>query len=333
MTEVMAKLGASGSPLELLGLSSGDEGTYRTVLRSSGATRERMAEITGLSLAELDAVLERLVSLGLVRIDSDVVVAEPPAEVLGQVIRGETERMQRESEGVDALRNLLPTLTSEHLAASRRRGEAVDVHAVEHADVVNLLRSLAQESSGDLLWFRPDQWRLPISDDIDQLVRELIATGRRSRAVYPAQALEQAPDVLRARAEVGEQIRIVGVVPSRLSVFGDQVALVPDRWGEATARRLVVREESLLNALQALFHNVWDRGMAVPGLELGADDADGQRRLLLLELGRGVKDEHIARTLGVSLRTVRRRIADVMDELEAESRFQAGAEAVRRGWV
>jgi DNA-binding NarL/FixJ family response regulator len=41
----------------------------------------------------------------------------------------------------------------------------------------------------------------------------------------------------------------------------------------------------------------------------------------------------IARSLGVSLRTVRRRIAELLAELGVESRFQAGAEAVRRGWA
>ena len=37
--------------------------------------------------------------------------------------------------------------------------------------------------------------------------------------------------------------------------------------------------------------------------------------------------------LGVSLRTVRRRVADLMDELGAATRFQAGMEAARRGLV
>ena len=57
------------------------------------------------------------------------------------------------------------------------------------------------------------------------------------------------------------------------------------------------------------------------------------QRFLLRQLAAGAKDEQIARTLGVSLRTVRRRIADLMTELGADSRFQAGVEAARRGWL
>jgi DNA-binding NarL/FixJ family response regulator len=73
--------------------------------------------------------------------------------------------------------------------------------------------------------------------------------------------------------------------------------------------------------------------MAVPGLEGGPPDPTGTRRLLLGQLARGAKDEQIARALGLSLRTVRRRIAEIMADLGADSRFQAGVEAVRRGWL
>jgi hypothetical protein len=327
------KAGGPDSPLRLIGLHPGDEPLYRIILRASGETRARMTEVTGLTPAELEEVLERFAGLGLVRLDGEVVRAEPPAEVLGQLLAGETERMHRESEQIDALRNLLPTLITEHLTASQMRGGAVDVHAVDGGDVAGLIRSLAPESSGDLMWFRPDQWRLPVAAEIDGVVRELVSSGRRSRAIYPARVLEEAPNALRARAEAGEQVRIVAVVPSRISIFGSTAALLSDRWGSNTGRRLVVREHSLVGALAALFEHVWERGMAVPGMDPGVDDPGGQRRLLLHQLARGAKDEHIARTLGVSLRTVRRRIAEIMEELDAESRFQAGAEAIRRGWL
>ena len=66
-----------------------------------------------------------------------------------------------------------------------------------------------------------------------------------------------------------------------------------------------------------------DRGEARPDL----------RRFLLQQLATGAQDEQIARTLGISLRTVRRRVSDVMTEVGADTRFQAGVEAARRGWI
>jgi DNA-binding NarL/FixJ family response regulator len=41
----------------------------------------------------------------------------------------------------------------------------------------------------------------------------------------------------------------------------------------------------------------------------------------------------VSRQLGISVRTTRRMVANVMERLEARSRFEAGYEAARRGWL
>ncbi len=46
-----------------------------------------------------------------------------------------------------------------------------------------------------------------------------------------------------------------------------------------------------------------------------------------------MKDEAAARHLGISVRSLRRRSHDLLVELGADNRFQAGVEAARRGWV
>lgn len=45
----------------------------------------------------------------------------------------------------------------------------------------------------------------------------------------------------------------------------------------------------------------------------------------------GLKDEAVARRLGWSLRTMRRRISSLYELLGADNRFQAGVIAARRG--
>lgn len=50
-------------------------------------------------------------------------------------------------------------------------------------------------------------------------------------------------------------------------------------------------------------------------------------------LAAGSTDEVVARSLGFSVRTARRIIADLMGRLQASSRFQAGAQAVAQGWL
>jgi DNA-binding CsgD family transcriptional regulator len=65
---------------------------------------------------------------------------------------------------------------------------------------------------------------------------------------------------------------------------------------------------------------------------IGADGRAVRREILRL-MAAGLTDEAIASRLGISARSARRHIAAIMDALGAVSRFQAGAEAARRGWL
>ncbi|WP_407565519.1 hypothetical protein [Streptomyces sp. 184] len=54
---------------------------------------------------------------------------------------------------------------------------------------------------------------------------------------------------------------------------------------------------------------------------------------VLAELSRGTPDTVACRNLHMSPRTYSRRVAELLEHLGAESRFQGGAQAVRRGWL
>jgi DNA-binding NarL/FixJ family response regulator len=60
-------------------------------------------------------------------------------------------------------------------------------------------------------------------------------------------------------------------------------------------------------------------------------DLRDARILSLLSDGRS--DSTIARESGISVRTVERRVRSLMDRLGAKTRFQAGVQAARRGWI
>ena len=112
--------------------------------------------------------------------------------------------------------------------------------------------------------------------------------------------------------------------------------MLPAEWGSTDDRRLAIREPGLLAALTCSTRSV-ERAIARrrPGSRRPGEhrDRDGAHHAAA-PARRGAKDEQIARSLGVSLRTVRRRMADLFEELGVESRFQAGVEAVRdAGWL
>jgi DNA-binding CsgD family transcriptional regulator len=165
------------------------------------------------------------------------------------------------------------------------------------------------------------------------LAREM-AGGRRVRSIYPTEALHRSDtlDVVRGWAEVGEEVRLMPSPPSRLMVFGTQAALVPVDWGASPAptRRVIVRTPGVVDALRLLFDVLWRQAAPMPGVELTPDRRKAQ---ILRLLAAGAKDETIARQLGMSLRTVRRRVAEQLGELGATTRFEAGVKAARRKLV
>jgi len=321
------------STLAALGIDAAEEQLYRAALRNPGSTRTTLTEKLGRPAAQVDRSLAKLHSLGLVTLDDQAVHAPSPDHAVERLIAAESRRLKSVADQLESVRAALPSLMAEHWAAQTPRGEPVTIESIEGGDVPGLIRGLTATCEGDLLWMRPDQWRFSAGLQMDEWVKQLVASGRRSRALYPARVFEEAPDVVRSRAEAGEHVRVLAEVPSRVAIFGTSGMLVPEVWGQNTGRRLVVRQPAIVAAFTLLFESLWERAMAIPGLDAGDAERASDRRLLLQQLASGAKDEQIARALGLSLRTVRRRVAEILDELGVNSRFQAGVEAVRRGWV
>ena len=89
----------------------------------------------------------------------------------------------------------------------------------------------------------------------------------------------------------------------------------------------VVQHPSLVDALQWLFEAVWDT--AVPIAAAALSDSDPRRQMLMSLLMAGSTDSAIANNLGINVRSVRRWISDLMDQLGVATRLQLGAALVR----
>jgi hypothetical protein len=162
----------------------------------------------------------------------------------------------------------------------------------------------------------------------------LLDAGVSIPVIYQADAA-RAPDVLRYLtdfAAAGAKVRVARRVTHRTIIVDRQtvvVAVHPDSMGVPF---LIVREPALVHNFREQFAALWKSAYSV-GVKPEDSLADESVREILAILKSGVTDEVAARQLGVSDRTIRRRVAAVLDLLGASSRFEAGAKAVESGWI
>jgi Bacterial regulatory proteins, luxR family len=320
--------------LTALGFSAQLDHTYQRLRPQSGRELARVAASMLRSPEELLDDLRPLADVGIVRLEGDQLVVEPPVAALRLMVAAQAVRAERahwQLDGISAAISLLATDGSRPVPGDADASAPLEGEVATGGDVYGLVRSLVLGGKGELLWLRPDQWRGPREARMIAMVGEAIRNGRSSRAIYPVRAMHDAPEGLAARAATGEQIRVLPDLPSRLLVIGDSHAVVPEPLGYADMPLSVLRQRGLVEAMTQWFELLWERAV-VPTLDSGEARSD-LRGFLLQQLAAGAHDEQIARLLGISLRTVRRRVADLMSELGADSRFQAGVEAARRGWI
>lgn len=309
---------------------------YDRLQALSGRPLGEVAENLGLTSDELGVVAADLVEAEILELRPDSVQVLGPALALSRMIETAADRARRAHEQLLNISRAVPHIAARSASLSdvdlEESGQPIDGEIYTGRYVPESLSTLVRRTTGDLAWLRPDQWTFPWEPDMNQLVADAVASGRRARAIYPVRALAEVPAVLEARVEIGEDVRVLPIIPTRLLVIGTTHAILPDPLGEITTPRMMVRQRGLVEALALLFEELWERASPVVEYERGAK-GDEPRRQLLHQLAAGAQDEQIARRLGLSLRTVRRRVAEVMAELGVDSRFQAGVEACRRGWL
>lgn len=138
---------------------------------------------------------------------------------------------------------------------------------------------------------------------------------------------------LRGMAEYGAQIRITPDEINETILIDRRVVIMAGDRTHGERSFSVVWAPEVVTAVASLFEAAW---------RAATDLADYDRELaelrvlaprILTLLGSGCKDETAARTLSLSVRTYRRRVAELMDALGASSRFQAGVRARELGLV
>lgn len=160
------------------------------------------------------------------------------------------------------------------------------------------------------------------------LLAEAVARGVRVRVV---QDLGSGPGLSQQLSRAGVHVRTAARIPSRMLIADRRVALVlPPADAGPTAPAVAAGRSALLAALVAHFELLWEISGSSPATSPGMHGRDSE---ILRLLASGMTDDAVAAHMGSSARTIRRRVAALMRETSAKTRFQAGVEAVRRGWL
>ncbi|MEV0644152.1 LuxR C-terminal-related transcriptional regulator [Phytomonospora sp. NPDC050363] len=317
-----------------LGMSDGDELVLRALLAGPGDTASGLAARLGWRSARVRGHLSSLEALGMLTHTADRPTRFTPAapdaavEILALRRREEIEHARLEAARLaEEFRTNGP----------RAAGSPVTVVSGREAVAQRFLQAQRAATGEVLVLGRPASASTPHRRDAE-LRREQLAKGVSYRAVYDRSSLDghAALDEARSLAALGERCRVLDEVPLRLVIADRRLGLVPS--ARPDVHEIVVVEPSpLLAGLVALFESLWRRAAPLWQRDErtnpdGSGLSAGDRELLSLSAA-GLTDQAIARRLGVSRRTVERRMRRIMDRLGAKTRFQAGLQAALLGVI
>ena len=131
----------------------------------------------------------------------------------------------------------------------------------------------------------------------------------------------------------GAQVRISSApLPHETIIVDRRVAILAGQPSPLGREYTVTTSPVLVGGVHSLFTAAWEAAIDLGAYLRGeVPELAPEAQEILRALGTGLTDEAAARRLGTSLRTYRRRVAELMAALEAGSRFQAGVRAGELG--
>ncbi|WP_328606035.1 DNA-binding response regulator [Amycolatopsis sp. NBC_00345] len=157
--------------------------------------------------------------------------------------------------------------------------------------------------------------------------------GRKVRKVYLPRVLLDPGSAahLREITALGAQVRVTEREINETILLDQRIAILAAETTPDGRSYTVLSRPDLVNGIQSLFEAAWRSATDLATYEVRFAELRQFTPQILDLLSSGCTDETAARTMGVGLRTYRRRVAELMAVLGATSRFQAGARAREAG--
>jgi DNA-binding CsgD family transcriptional regulator len=318
-------------------LDAREEQTYRLLVGLSVARSAELAEVTDLPQHETEEVLQRLQAKGLVAVmpgDEPMFRPLSPDVALGTTLL-------RRQESLESARKTVASLSEEFRASASRRDAHHLVEVIVGAAALrDRLRDLQESAREEILWFcRANPLAMSGAENTEEY--GALSRGVRYRAIYE-RALLETPGELDTIAEGvswGEEARTLASLPVRLAIVDRATAVCPlvrdNEVGIGEPTAAIIGRGQLLDALLALFESHWEAATPVKlqGDQEDPEGLDDSERFLLSLVVAGVPDKSIASQLGISRRTVQRRLDRMMSLAGVDTRTGLAFQAARRKWL
>ncbi|WP_143467253.1 LuxR C-terminal-related transcriptional regulator [Lentzea kentuckyensis] len=304
-----------------LGVSSELSAVYELLVTGGSRTTDEI----GVAVSALEEMRE----LGMVRhLPGDVWQAVAPDLAVEALIATREEQNRKARADVGPLMDLYLRNRDEELA------DNAFVEVISGVDAVReLWHTLLRGARDEVCVLDQPPYVTPLGQHV-ALEDETRERDVQWRVVYDRSAVDlpgRVTEIIELVA-AGERARVTPTLPFKLAVIDTHAAVLPVVNADVVDKVLLIRPSALLDVLRSTFELYWDKGIPFSPGGIYAAAADVDPNLLGL-LAAGLTDESIARQLGLAPRTVQRRVRQLMDRCGAQTRFQAGVQAMRRGWL
>ncbi|MFI6444909.1 helix-turn-helix transcriptional regulator [Kitasatospora sp. NPDC050543] len=313
---------------------------YEYVVESGRRGVSAIAAGLAISRTEAQDSIRRLAALRLLNEDGSgpelAVTAVSPDSAALLVAMPIENRLRQQMEEVERLRHEIEALQPlfEHRAKRGRESEGLQV-LPELDDVLAMLEQQAAACREEVLTAQPGGRRSV--DELTEAVERdegMLRRGIRMRTLYqhPARFHQATAAYVERLADLGGEVRTTSATLMRLIVFDRKVALIS--LVDAPRGAVVVRDSSVVDFAVQAFEHIWLKADQFPvdhdreQIQTVSEDMD---QTLLRLLVSGESDHAVARRLGISMRTLQRRLVKITEGLGASSRLQAGYLIHRHG--
>lgn len=328
---------ADEGALRHFGISADAETVWRLLLTEPSLNCRELASESSLTVDRVTCALATLIEANLARRSdarAGATVVDPVLAIGTHLARYE-RKIALEAEELAELRSKLPDLALQY---SKSRAAIETQPAFEVVlGLDNVRRQLyfaIEQAKFELrnLDHAPAVAGMRHARDVEI---ETLGRGIRDRSIFSAKALTE-PGIfaeVEAVRRLGNEIRTLPDVPTRLLSIDSDLAVVPVDPSDLSIGAIFIRTQSLVDVFVYMFDRLWAEADPIFTVDR-AEDRPTHRAARVLELiAIGTKDERIARSLGVGTRTVRREVAELRTTLGVHSRAEITAAAIRRGWL